>query len=99
MAHTCGLKTDGSVVCWGSNDYRQAMPPDETFQQVSAGGVHTCGVKTNGQLVCWGNNTNLIVGEHVGASHAAGGKLSASQRWYISYLRGEDQRAGRLLGR
>ena len=26
-ASGCGLKTDGTVVCWGDNTYGQASPP------------------------------------------------------------------------
>ncbi len=52
--HTCGLKTDGTLACWGRNDYGQATPPAGTFSQVSAGGYHTCGLKTDGTLACWG---------------------------------------------
>jgi len=54
--HTCAVKTDGAVACWGRNDYGQATPPAGTFTQVSAGGLHTCGVKTDGTIVCWGWN-------------------------------------------
>ena len=25
--HTCGLRTDGSVTCWGNNSFGQATPP------------------------------------------------------------------------
>jgi len=54
--HTCAVKTDGTVACWGRNDYGQATPPSGTFTQVSAGGLHTCGVRTDGTLSCWGWN-------------------------------------------
>ena len=54
--HTCGVKTDGTVACWGRNDLGQATPPGGTFTQVSAGGYHTCGVKTDGTVACWGDN-------------------------------------------
>ena len=26
-SHTCGVKTNGSVACWGADDYGQATPP------------------------------------------------------------------------
>ncbi len=55
-AHTCGLRTDGTLACWGCNDYGQAAPPAGTFSQVSAGGYHTCGLQTDGTLACWGHD-------------------------------------------
>jgi murein DD-endopeptidase MepM/ murein hydrolase activator NlpD len=54
--HTCGVRTDGTLACWGDNTYGQATPPAGTFTQVSAGGTDTCGVRTGGTLACWGNN-------------------------------------------
>ena len=50
----CGVKIDGSVVCWGSDVYSEAGPLDKKFQQVSARGFHTYGVQTNGSAVRWG---------------------------------------------
>ena len=54
--HTCGVKTDWSVACWGNNGDGQSTAPTGTFAQVSAGGYHTCGVKTDGSVACWGWN-------------------------------------------
>ena len=61
--HTCGVRTDGTVQCWGYNSnfwgskhIGQATPPAGTFQSVSAGHYHTCGVTTDGDAVCWGSN-------------------------------------------
>jgi len=28
--HTCGVRTDGTLACWGQNDYGQATPPTST---------------------------------------------------------------------
>jgi murein DD-endopeptidase MepM/ murein hydrolase activator NlpD len=55
--HTCGMRTDGSLACWGEDTYGQATPPAGTFSQVTAGYEHTCGVRTDGTLACWGDNT------------------------------------------
>src|SRR5438477_635248 len=60
--HTCALRTDGSLACWGNNfnfddgSHGQATPPAGNFAQVSAGQYHTCGLKTNGTIGCWGSN-------------------------------------------
>ena len=55
--HTCGLRTDGNIRCWGDNLRGQATPPggnDELraseedvgdFAAVSAGDSHTCGLR------------------------------------------------------
>jgi alpha-tubulin suppressor-like RCC1 family protein len=55
--HTCGLRTDGTVACWGANNSAQSTPPSGTFSQVSAGHFYTCGVKTDGTVAGWGRTT------------------------------------------
>ena len=55
-SHSCGLRTDGSVVCWSRNDLGQANAPQGvSLSQVSAGLRHSCGLRTDGRVVCWGN--------------------------------------------
>ena len=43
--HTCGVRTDGTLACWGDNCFGQATPPAGTFTAVSAGANHTCGAE------------------------------------------------------
>jgi len=54
--HTCALRADNSVACWGLNKDGQSSPPDGTFVQISAGGSHTCGLRADGIVACWGDN-------------------------------------------
>jgi hypothetical protein len=59
LYHTCGLKPDGSLSCWGYDGYGQVSGPNgssEVFAQVTTSLYHTCGVKTDGRLACWGDN-------------------------------------------
>ena len=53
--HTCGLRNDGTLACWGNNLFGQATPPSGTFTQVAAGEFHTCGLRIDGNLACWGS--------------------------------------------
>ena len=59
-AHTCWLRTDDLVECWGSNEHGESNPPDGSLASISAGAHHTCGVMTDGSVKCWGSNKNLI---------------------------------------
>ena len=53
--HTCALRLNGSVVCWGSDEWGQLRAPAaERFKAIAAGEVHTCGIRSNGTTVCWG---------------------------------------------
>ena len=54
--HSCGIKSDGTLLCWGKDNYGQTTVPAGTYTQVSAGGYHTCGLQSDGTLVCWGMN-------------------------------------------
>lgn len=81
--HTCAIRANGRVVCWGSDDQGQSSPPGEVFRQVSAGGRHSCGLKSDNRIVCWGSSLfgseraqNSPVGEFTqvsaGAFHSCG---------------------------
>lgn len=68
--HTCSIRSDRSLWCWGANDYGQvgtggtgAGPASPVrvgsgtdWTSVAGGGAHTCGLRGSGQLWCWGLN-------------------------------------------
>ncbi|MCC6387225.1 MAG: hypothetical protein IT302_07585 [Dehalococcoidia bacterium] len=78
--HTCGVREDGTLACWGANesfscvpfgpctvfDGGQSTPPAGAFRSVSAGYTHSCGVEAAGTIRCWGAN------EHGQSSPPAG---------------------------
>ena len=54
---TCFLKQNGSVQCWGLNDYGQSNNYTGTdVIQISAGDHSTCFLKQNGSVQCQGQN-------------------------------------------
>ena len=54
--HTCGLRADNTIACWGANWRGQSDVPDGEFQAVSAGEGHSCAINTDRTIVCWGVN-------------------------------------------
>jgi alpha-tubulin suppressor-like RCC1 family protein len=56
IRHTCALKTDGTVVCWGRPDEGATTIPSGLgpVAQVGAGSYHTCALLTDGTVTCWG---------------------------------------------
>ena len=56
--YSCLLRSDGSVVCWGSDTQGQSTPPEgERFTAISSGFSHTCGLREDGTVSCWGSDT------------------------------------------
>jgi alpha-tubulin suppressor-like RCC1 family protein len=77
FAHTCAVKTDGTLWCWGADTNgqlgngattgNQDTPVQEVtaatdWAQVSTGPYYSCAVKTDGTLWCWGIDTNNQLG-------------------------------------
>jgi alpha-tubulin suppressor-like RCC1 family protein len=70
--HTCAILDDGSVSCWGWNDYGQlgdgtttdrntptqisTLGNERTAVAISTGSKHTCAILDNGSVSCWGDN-------------------------------------------
>ena len=77
--HTCAILDDGSVSCWGKNEFgrlgdgtvTQRLTPtqtaslgtDRTAVAISAGYQHTCAILDDGSVSCWGYNGNGQLGD------------------------------------
>ncbi|MCH9662298.1 MAG: hypothetical protein K0U66_01390 [Gammaproteobacteria bacterium] len=75
-AHTCAIKNDGELYCWGAgangrlglgDDLSDLGTPtrvgsESDWSQVSARNEHTCAVNSGGELHCWGGRGNGRLG-------------------------------------
>ena len=74
--HTCAVKADGSVRCWGVNGNGQlgdltltnrstpvAVPGIKEGTAVAAGDTHTCVLLVTGAVICWGANADGQLGD------------------------------------
>ena len=59
--HSCGLRLDGTAVCWGHDVEGQTKPPRrKEFRSISSGYTHTCALEVDGTPVCWGADLNGV---------------------------------------
>ena len=74
--HSCALKVDNTVWCWGDNSFGQLGDGTTTERltavqvksitgivAIGAGGDHSCGLKSDGTVWCWGRNNNGQLGD------------------------------------
>ena len=92
--HTCGVKTGGTLWCWGVNDAGQLgdgttnqhesptqVGAETNWTQVSANGNHTCALKSAGTLWCWGSGTNGELGNAAVASVVNPTQVGSDTNW------------------
>jgi hypothetical protein len=53
--HTCAMRGNGEIDCFGQSMFNQTPPAGSTFIAFTAGGFHNCGVYSDGRVECWGH--------------------------------------------
>ena len=54
--HTCAIKHDDAIACWGDDAGGITTPPPGAFLALDAGNLHTCAIRTDHTVACWGYN-------------------------------------------
>jgi hypothetical protein len=68
-AHSCTIREDGTLACWGSDSQGQVSgTPEGEFLSVAAGGAHNCAIRVDRTLACWGDDSSGQVSEAPGPS-------------------------------
>lgn len=99
-AHTCGIAIDGTVHCWGKNQYGQLgegtttdrvsptpIASDERFVSLAVANNSTCGLTMTHKIFCWGDGTNGQLGQ--GGNTASSTPLMVSGT-YSTLVTGQD---------
>ncbi|MCE9574879.1 MAG: tandem-95 repeat protein [Deltaproteobacteria bacterium] len=92
--HSCAIRTDGTIWCWGLNDKGQLGDNTTTLRNaptqvgtstawasVDAGGSHSCGRRTNGTVWCWGSNAFGQLGDGTVQQRLAPAQVGAATNW------------------
>ena len=68
-AHTCQVRRDGVLACWGTNGVGEATPPSGVFNLVANGEAHGCAIAAaTGDVACWGAGQPAGFGSPAGAA-------------------------------
>jgi len=92
--HSCAIKTDGTLWCWGRNDYGKLgngsylktdnpvqAGTDADWEKVDAGNWHNCAIKIDGTLWCWGGNSSCQLGTGNTDGHTTPFQIGTDQDW------------------
>ncbi len=74
-SHSCAVRSDGTVVCWGADDLGQlgngttnaltnapvVVPGIDDAVALSAGPDYSCVVRSGGTVACWGSGSQGLV--------------------------------------
>jgi alpha-tubulin suppressor-like RCC1 family protein len=93
LSHTCGIRTDGSLWCWGHNGSGQvgvdgqgaydvpARVDDGPWRMVATGFSTSCGVTEDDELFCWGDDGLGQRGDWLGDGDFPLAEVGSGESW------------------
>ena len=110
-AHTCAVRTNGRLFCWGddgsgrlgnggadtpSNVPVQVAGAETNWLTIGAGGSHSCARKLTGRLYCWGDDTRGQLGDDVTIdSQSTPVEVSGAATDWFTFELGDDHTCAR----
>ena len=93
--HSCGIRGNGTLWCWGRNNYGQIgngktgadvptpiqVGPLTDWAKVTSGGASTCAIRTNKALYCWGLNHRGQVGDQTHKVRTTPTRVAGASIW------------------
>jgi hypothetical protein len=90
--HTCAIKADDSLLCWGWNHVGQSSVPSGlgSIKSIAVGEFHTCVIKADDSLQCWGSDSS---GQSSVPSGLGSVKSVSTGRSYTCAIKADDSAA------
>jgi alpha-tubulin suppressor-like RCC1 family protein/endonuclease/exonuclease/phosphatase family metal-dependent hydrolase len=93
--HSCGIRSAGTLWCWGRNNYGQigrgkagdgSEPPTQVgnrsdWARVAGGGASTCAIGTTQALFCWGLNHRGQIGDQTRTVRTSPTRVPGVNMW------------------
>jgi len=92
--HTCAIKGDQHLWCWGRNETKQIDPTSpaieldtptqvgtDTWSSISASYFHTCGIRTDQSLWCWGEDGSGQLGDGNANQLPSSAMVNVAGKW------------------
>jgi len=93
--HTCAIRSDRTLWCWGANEHGQLGDGSTTARErpgqvgtdgdwlaIDTSASHSCGLRSDGTLWCWGANDHSQLGASAGEPRLTPA-VAGEKRWQV----------------
>lgn len=93
LTHTCAVRADGTLACWGNDTSGQlgvdgmrrsrtpiVVPGQSDIVEIALGLLFTCALDASGHVACWGANDEGQLGDGTSEARATPARVSGVER-------------------